>query len=129
MWRAAKAMLRDSKIDMTKESVKAMRDQAAIGWAVENKMFDVGVVNSASGIGKNWEKNGGRVIATSRNQLNMPFIAAPDLGPAQIAKLRAAVLALDSTDNGRAILKKINLPAGFRETPREEFLDFLKWLG
>ena len=129
MWRAAKAMLRDSNIDMLKESVKSMRDQAAIGWSVENNMFDVGVVNSASGVGKNWEKNGGRVIAASRNQINMPFIASPDFAPAQIAKLRAAVLALDSTDGGRAILKKINLPGGFRETPREELLDFLKWLG
>ena len=129
MWRAAKAMLRDSNIDMMKESVKSMRDQAAIGWSVENKMFDVGVVNSASGVAKSWEKNGGRVIAASRNQINMPFIASPDFSPAQIARLRAAVLTLESSDSGRAILKKINLPAGFRETPREEFLEFLKWLG
>jgi phosphonate transport system substrate-binding protein len=129
MWRAAKAMLRDSNIDMLRENVKSMRDQAAIGWSVENNMFDVGVVNSASGIGKNWEKNGGRIIAASRNQPNMPFIASPDLSPGQIAKLRAAVLTLDSTDSGRAILKKINLPGGFRDTPREELLDFLKWLG
>lgn len=129
MWRAAKAMLRDSNIDMLKESVKSMRDQAAIGWSVENQMFDVGVVNSASGIGRNWQKNGGRVIAASRDQINMPLIASPDLSAAQIAKLRAAILALDSTDSGRAVLKKINLPAGFRDTPREEFLVFLKWLG
>jgi phosphonate transport system substrate-binding protein len=129
MWRAAKAMLRDNKIDMLKENVKSMRDQAAIGWSVENKMFDVGVVNSISGVARSWEKNGGRVIAASPNQINMPFIASPEFSAAQIAKLRAAVLSLDSTDSGRAILKKINLPAGFRETPREEFLEFLKWLG
>jgi phosphonate transport system substrate-binding protein len=109
--------------------VRSMRDQAAIGWSVENKMYDVGVVNSASGVARNWEKNGGRVIAASRDQINMPLIASPGLPPARVARLRAAVLALDSTDSGRAILKKINLPAGFRETPREEFLAFLKWLG
>lgn len=129
MWRAAKAMLRDNNIDMLKENVKSMRDQAAIGWSVENKMFDVGVVNSASGVARNWEKNGGRVVAASRNQINMPLIASPKLSAAQITKLRTAVLALDSTDSGRAILKEINLPGGFRETPREEFLEFLKWLG
>jgi len=129
MWRAAKAMLRDNNIDMLKENVRSMRDQAAIGWSVENKMYDVGVVNSASGVARNWEKNGGRVIAASRDQINMPLIASPGLPPARVARLRAAVLALDSTDSGRAILKKINLPAGFRETPREEFLAFLKWLG
>ncbi len=129
MWRAAKAMLRDNNIDMLNENVRSMRDQAAIGWSVENKMFDVGVVNSASGVARTWEKKGGRVIAASRDQINMPFIASPGLSAARIAKLRAAVLALESTDSGRAILKKINLPAGFRETSREEFLAFLKWLG
>jgi phosphonate transport system substrate-binding protein len=129
MWRAANAMLRDNNIDMGKETVRAMRDQAAIGWSLENGFFDVGVVNSASGVGRSWEKNGGRVVAKSRDQINMPFIAAPHVPAAQVAKLRAAVLSLDSTEGGRAILKKIGMPAGFKETPREAYLDFLKWLG
>jgi phosphonate transport system substrate-binding protein len=129
MWRAANAMLRDNNIDMSKQNVRAMRDQAAIGWSLENGFFEVGVVNSASGVGRSWEKNGGRVIAKSRDQINMPFIAAPQMSAAQIAKLRAAVLNLDSTESGRAILKKIGMPAGFKETPREAYLDFLKWLG
>jgi phosphonate transport system substrate-binding protein len=129
MWRAANAMLRDANIDMNREKVKSMRDQAAIGWSLENGFYDVGVVNSASAVGRSWEKNGGRVIARSRDQINMPFIASPQLSAAQIARLRAAVLALDSNDAGRAILKRIGLPGGFKETPREEFLDFLKWLG
>jgi ABC-type phosphate/phosphonate transport system substrate-binding protein len=129
MWRAARAMLRDNHIDMAKENVKSMRDQAAIGWAVENGMFDVGIVNSASGVARNWEKTGGRVIAKSRDQINMPFIASPDLSPAHVAKLRSALLGLGASDGGRAILQKIGLPAGFRETPREEFIEFLNWLG
>jgi ABC-type phosphate/phosphonate transport system substrate-binding protein len=129
MWRAANAMLRDNNIDMSREAVRAMRDQAAIGWSLENGFFDVGVINSASGVGRSWEKNGGRVIARSRDQINMPLIASPKLSAAQVERLRAAVVALASTDSGRAILKKIGLPAGFRETPREAFLEFLKWLG
>lgn len=129
MWRAANAMLRDNKIDMSREAVRAMRDQAAIAWSLENGFFDVGVVNSASGVGRSWEKNGGRVIARSRDQINMPLIASPKLSAAQVERLRAAVIALDSSDAGRAILKKIGLPAGFKETPREAFLDFLTWLG
>jgi ABC-type phosphate/phosphonate transport system substrate-binding protein len=129
MWRAANAMLRDSKIDMSKEKVKAMRDQAAIAWSLENGFYDVGVVNSASAAGRTWEKNGGKIIAKSRDQINMPFIASPTISEAQVVKLRAAVLALDATEGGQAILKKIGLPAGFRETPREEFVAFLKWLG
>jgi phosphonate transport system substrate-binding protein len=129
MWRAANAMLRDSKIDMSKEKVKAMRDQAAIAWSLENGFYDVGVVNSASAVGRTWEKNGGRIIAKSADQINMPFIASPTISEAQVVKLRAAVLALDATEGGQAILKKIGLPAGFKETPREEFVAFLKWLG
>ncbi|HEY7241974.1 MAG TPA: PhnD/SsuA/transferrin family substrate-binding protein [Burkholderiales bacterium] len=129
MWRAAHAMLRDSKIDMGRETVRSMRDQAAIGWSLENGFFDVGVVNSASGVGRSWEKNGGRVIARSRNQINMPLIASPKISAAQIERLRAAIIALDSTESGQSILKKVGMPGGFKETPREAFIDFLAWLG
>ena len=129
MWRAANAMLRDNKIDMSRETVKSMRDQAAIGWSLENGFFDVGVVNSVSGVGRSWEKNGGRVIARSPDQINMPMIASPKVSPAQVERLRAAIIALDSTESGQAILKKIGMPAGFKETPRQAFVDFLAWLG
>jgi len=129
MWRAANAMLRDNKIDMGRESVRAMRDQAAIGWSLENGFFDVGVVNSASGVGRSWEKNGGRVIARSRDQINMPMIASPKLSAAQVERLRVAMVSLASTESGQAILKKIGMPAGFKETPRQAFIDFLAWLG
>jgi ABC-type phosphate/phosphonate transport system substrate-binding protein len=129
MWRAASAMLRDNKIDMSREQVRAMRDQAAIGWSLENGFFDVGVVNSASGVGRSWEKNGGRVIARSRDQINMPMIASPKLTGAQVERLRAVMIGLDSTDEGQAILKKIGMPVGFKDTPRQAFLDFLAWLG
>jgi phosphonate transport system substrate-binding protein len=128
MWRAANAMLRDNNIDMRKEQVKAMRDQAAIAWSLENGFYDVGVLNSVSGPARSWEKNGGRVIAKSRDLPNMPFIASPEISPQQVAKLRAAVLALDSSDGGRAILKKIGL-TGFQSTPEKAMLDFLAWLG
>ena len=128
MWRAAKAMLRDANIDMSREQVRAMRDQAAIGWSMENGFFDVGVVNSTSGVGRNWEKKGGRVIARSRDLPNMPFIASPAISPAQVAQLRALAVSLESSDEGREILKKIGLTA-FLDTPPKVMLDFLAWLG
>ncbi len=128
IWRVANAMLRDSKITMSNEKVRAMRDQAAIGWSMENGFFDVAVVNSVSAVGRTWEKNGGKVIARSPDLPNMPLIAHPDVSAAQIAKVRAALLALDSSEDGKAMLKKIGL-TGFRETSSQEFLDFLKWIG
>jgi phosphonate transport system substrate-binding protein len=128
MWRIANAMLRDNKISMTNEKVRSMRDQAAIGWSVENGFFDVGVVNSVSAVGRVWEKNGGRVIATSPGTPNTPLIASPKLSAAQIGKIRSALVALDSSETGVAVLKQIGL-TGFKEANSQEFLDFLSWLG
>jgi phosphonate transport system substrate-binding protein len=128
MWRVANAMLRDNKISMANERVRTMHDDAAIGWSMESGFFDVGVINSISGVGRTWEKNGGRVIARSPELPNMPLIASPELSAAQIAKIRSALLALNSNENGKAVLKNIGL-TGFREASSQEFLDFLKWLG
>jgi ABC-type phosphate/phosphonate transport system substrate-binding protein len=128
MWRVANAMLRDAKIDMAQEKVRAMRDQAAIGWSMEGGFFDVAVVNSVSGVGRTWEMKGGRVIARSVELPNMPLIASPDITAAQILKIRAALVNIEATDAGQAMLKKIGL-TGFREANTQEFLDFIKWLG
>jgi phosphonate transport system substrate-binding protein len=128
MWRVANAMLRDNNVIMANEKVKSMRDQAAIGWSMENAFYDVGVINSISGVAKSWEKNGGRVLARSRELPNMPFIASPEVTPEQVEKLRAAVVALDTTDAGKAVLKKIGL-TGFQPANARVFLDFLAWIG
>ena len=129
IWRVANAMLRDSKINMANEQVKAMRDQAAIGWSMESKFYDVGVVNSISGVGRTWEKNGGRVIARSQQLPNMPMIASPQITEEQVARIRTALIDLDSTESGKAILKKIGLPGGFQYSPPKVFVEFLAWLG
>jgi len=128
IWRVANAMLRDNKISMANEKVRTMHDDAAIGWSLESGFFDVGVINSISGVGRTWEKNGGRVIARSPDLPNMPLIASPELSPGQVAKLRAVLLALNSNKNGQTVLKRMGL-TGFKETSPKEFLDLLKWLG
>jgi len=128
MWRIANAMLRDNNINLSQEKVRAMRDQAAIGWSMENGFFDVGVVNSVSPVGRTWEKKGGRVLARSPEVPNMPLIASPKLTKAQIAAVRAALLALESTEGGPAILRKVGV-SGFKDTPSKEYVDLLAWLG
>jgi len=128
MWRIANAMLRDNKIVMAKEQVRAMRDQAAIGWSMENNFFDVGVVASFSPTGRTWEKKGGRVIAISPDVPNTPMIASPKISAAQIEKIREALTELGSTEQGKAILKKINV-TGFKEASPQAFIDLLNWLG
>jgi phosphonate transport system substrate-binding protein len=129
IWRIANAMLRDAGITMTQEKVRAMRDQAAIGWSIENEFFDVAAINSVSGVGRTWEKKGHRVIARSRDIPNMPMIASPQVTDAQLAALRGALVALADNEAGRVVLKKIAVPSGFQEVKSQVFLDFLKWIG
>jgi len=128
MWRIANAMMRDNRISLEKEQVRSMGDQAAIGWSMEGRFFDVGVVSSISGVGRTWEKNGGRVLARSPEVPNTPIIASPKVSASQIQKLRATLVALESTTSGAAILKKIAV-SGFKEASSQTFLDLLKWLG
>lgn len=128
MWRIANAMLRDNKIAMANEKVRTMNDQAAIGWSMEGGFFDVGVVASFSGVGRTWEKKGGRILARSPELPNTPMIASPRVSAAQIHKLRTALVSLDSAKNGPAILKSIGIP-GFKEASSQSLLDLIAWLG
>jgi len=128
MWRIANAMMRDSKISIANEQVRTMSDQAAIGWSMESGFFDVGVVASYSGVGRSWEKNGGRVIARSPEVPNTPLIASPKVSSAQVQKLRTALVSLDSTQGGPAILKTIGI-TGFKEASSTSLVDLIAWLG
>jgi len=128
MWRIANAMMRDSKITMANEQVRSMSDQAAIGWSMESGFFDVGVVASYSGVGRNWEKNGGRVIARSPELPNTPMIASRKMSAAQIQKLRAALVSLPSAPNGPVVLKNIGI-TGFKEASSQTLVDLIAWLG
>jgi phosphonate transport system substrate-binding protein len=128
MWRIANAMMRDNKILMAKEQVRAMGDQAAIGWSMEGGFFDVGVVASFSGVGRTWEKNGGRVIARSPELPNTPMIASSKVTPSQIQKLRAALVALRTNESGAAVLKDIGVP-GFKEASSQTLIELITWLG
>jgi len=128
MWRIANAMMRDNKIPMANEQVRTMSDQAAIGWSMESGFFDVGVVASFSGVGRTWEKKGGRVIARSPELPNTPMIASPKISSGQVQKLRAALVSLDSTPGGGAILKNIGI-VGFKEASSRSLVDLIAWLG
>jgi len=128
-WRVAGAMMRDNNISIAKEQVRIILDQAAIGWSMEGGFYDVGVVSTFSGVGRTWEKNGGRVIARSPELPNTPLIASPKISAAQIRKLRAALVLIESTESGVAILKKMGVADGFKEASSQAFIDLIKWLG
>jgi len=128
MWRIANAMMRDNKISMANEQVRSMSDQAAIGWSMEGGFYDVGIVASFSGVGRTWEKNGGRVIARSPEVPNTPMIASPKVSEGQIQRLRVALVSLGSTEKGAAILKDIGV-AGFKEASSKTLVELAQWLG
>lgn len=129
MGRMATAFLRDNKIDVKSEpSISYHRDQAVIGYAVEQKMADAGLVASYSNVARNWEKKGGRVIARGPLQPYMPIVAARTVSADEVAKLRRALLGMDKADDGRAILKRIGVP-GFEERDPQDLLKLLRWLG
>jgi phosphonate transport system substrate-binding protein len=56
MSRFCAAELRDKGILVGKENVQFVREQAAVGFYLDNKFADVGGVASYSGIAKKWEK-------------------------------------------------------------------------
>jgi ABC-type phosphate/phosphonate transport system substrate-binding protein len=128
MWHIVNAVLRENKIAEGDLTRKTMRDQAGIGWSVNNGFFDAGVVASFSGVGRNWEKRGGRIIAKSRDVPVTPLIASPNFSADQVARMRSALAALDGTEAGAAILKQIGI-SGFREADKATLIELLDWLG
>lgn len=128
MWHIINAVLRDNKIAAADVERKTMRDQAAIGWSVNSGFFDAGVVASFSGVGRGWEKQGGRIVAKSRNVPVTPLIASQAFSAAQVARMRSALMALDSTEAGAAMTKSIGI-TGFREAEASSLIELLDWLG
>ncbi len=128
MWHIVNAMLRDNKFADVDLERKTMRDQAAIGWSVNNGFFDAGVVASFSGIGRNWEKQGGRIIAKSRDVPVTPLIASPVFSAAQIDRTRKALVALNDTEAGQAMFKRFGI-SGFKEAEAAPLIELLDWLG
>jgi phosphonate transport system substrate-binding protein len=119
------AMLRDAGVQPA--DVKLFRSQEAVGYAVEQKLSDVGVVISYSKVWKDWEKNGHRAIWQSEKLPYWSIVVSPKVKPEVVAKLREALVALDTTDEGKAILEKIGVK-GFVAGNQQAYLDMLTWI-
>jgi ABC-type phosphate/phosphonate transport system substrate-binding protein len=127
--RVAAATLRDIGVDIRKEkSVQYFRDQAAIGFVLEAGLADVGAVMSYSGVGRDWEKKGGRVLLDGPRQPYMPLVASPKVSAQEIAQVRAALLALDQSPAGQAVLKRVGV-GGFEQRDPGDLARLLQWLG
>ncbi len=122
------AMLRDIGIGRGQADIRNFRSQEAVGYAVEQKLSDVGVVISYSKVAKDWTGKGHRFLWESKKLPYWSVIGSPKLAPEEVAKIREALIKLDQGDDGQKILKEIGVK-GFVPGDQAAYLDMLKWVG
>jgi phosphonate transport system substrate-binding protein len=85
MSRFCAAELRDQAIQQDKECVQFVRQQAAVGFCLDNKFADVGRVASYSELARNWKKEGKRIA-----QPYFLLIANKKIRPEQLKAIQTA---------------------------------------
>lgn len=127
MSRFCTAELKSKGIALDKENVQFLREQAAVGFYLENKLADVGGIASYSGLAQKWEKDGHRVLHKSVAQPYFPLVGNKTITPAQLKAIQAELLALSDSESGREVLKRIGIER-FDTGSEERLREFLKWL-
>jgi ABC-type phosphate/phosphonate transport system substrate-binding protein len=120
------AALRDMQIDPARLNVQYTRYQDSAAYMVEHGLADAAIVSPI--VAKPWEAKGGRVLVRSQRLPSWAVVASPKLSPAEVEKLRKALLSLDSSDSGRKILQQIGV-SGFATGKPDDYLALLKWIG
>ena len=129
MSRFCAADLRDNGIDIKKDTkLQYLREQEVVGYAVETGILDAGGVASFSGVARDWEKKGGRILHRSVKQPYFPLIANSSLPRADLEKVRKALVALGDSDNGKDVLKTLGVQ-GFAAGDEQRLVKLLSWLG
>lgn len=127
MSRFCAAELRDRGFDLAKERVLYVREQAAVGFYMDNKFADVGAIASYSGLAKKLDKDGFRVLHKSVSQPYFPLVASRHIRPEQIAAIQKELLALPASAEGKELLKRIGIEE-FDTSAGERMVELLKWL-
>ena len=122
------AMLRDMGIGRTQADIRNFRSQEAVGYAVEQKLSDVGVVISYSKVAKDWAAKGHRFLWDSKKLPYWSVIGSPKLAPGEVVRIREALIALEQGEAGQKILKEIGVK-GFVAGDQAAYLELLKWVG
>ena len=126
MEKAGLATLRDMKLTPAPQNIQAAKFQDAVAFMVEKKFADVGMV--APAVGKEWEKKGGTILFESKKMPFWSIIASPSVSPQEVAKLREALIGMENSDEGKAVMAKIGVK-GFVPGNKQEYLDLLPWMG
>jgi phosphonate transport system substrate-binding protein len=121
------AELRDRGIKVASEKVQFVREQGAVPFYIDNTFADVGVVASYSGVAKNLEKTGHKVLHKSVSQPYFPLIAHKLFTPEQVRAMQTELAKLQDSDAGKEVLTTIGIKA-FEIQGGERMLALLKWL-
>lgn len=127
MSRFCTAELRDQGIAVEKEKVQYVREQAAVGFYLDNKFADVGAIASYSGLAKKLDKDNKRVLHQSVVQPYFPLVANKAFQPAQIKAIQMELLALPQTPAGKEVLQRVGIEQ-FDTGSEGKMRDLLKWL-
>lgn len=127
MSRFCRAALRDHGIDLAKENVQYVREQAAVTFYMENKFADVGAIASYSGPAKRLDKDGFRILHSSVTQPYFPLVAHARFKPEQLKAIQLSLASLSEKPGGPEILQRIGI-AAFDTGAEERMRSLLAWL-
>ena len=127
MSRFCNAEMRDRGINLANETVKYVREQAAVGFYLGQKFADVGAIASYSGLAKKLDKDGFRVLHKSVPQPYFPLVAAKSVNADQVRAIQKALLALPETVDGKEVLARIGVQE-FEASSGPRMVSLLKWL-
>lgn len=127
MSRFCRAELRDRGIDLAKENVQYVREQAAVPFYMSNNFADVGGIASYSGPAKKLDKDGFRVLHSSVTQPYFPMVAHAKFKPEQVKAIQRELESLPDKPGGLDILKRVGI-AGFDTGSEARMKDLLAWM-
>lgn len=127
MTKFCRAAMRDQGITLAKEKVKYVREQGAVGFYLEQKLADAGMLASYSGVARKWEKDGHRVLYKSVPQPYFPLIANKRIDEAQVAAIQKSLQAMPASESGQAVLQTVGVKE-FDTSSEKRLRALLEWL-
>ncbi|PXX37848.1 phosphate/phosphite/phosphonate ABC transporter substrate-binding protein [Undibacterium pigrum] len=123
------AELTHKGFNLATEKIQYAKEQGAVLFYLDNQLADVGGIASYSGVAKNLEKTGHRVIHSSQLQPYQPLIAHAKITPAQIQSLKKELALLTENEAGKQVLKQLGIKEFDTASNDQRLRDLLKWLG
>lgn len=127
MARFCRAELRDRGIDLARENVQYVREQAAVTFYMDNNFADVGAIASYSGPARKPDKSGLRVLHASVTQPYFPLVAHGRYKPEQLKAIQKELATLAEKPGGPEILQRIGIE-GFDTSTEPRMRELLSWL-